>query len=259
MANPQEISINTLPFWSRFTLTANLAFDGANNLNRVLTAGTQRLVFAYQKGQANVPALENGLATARDTLLVNANQTRGGGLYMIYGLSYTKDGWPYVLGDPTTQRINHQIFLPSSVAPPALLVPTVDDFRALDSFGAHMFLDHFRTQLNVDGTRRVIEMGPAQIYPGVGGASGGNIDVQNAGTFVANYMHIKEGMKWNPAGTVDSNISLVLECSYNVDVVAFRPPAAVAPEVATPLGREWTQGWIANFHGYEESPTSDII
>ncbi len=28
--------------------------------------------------------------------------------------------------------------------------------------------------------------------------------------------------------------------------------------IPTPLGRKWTQGYIVNFHGYEESPTSNV-
>jgi hypothetical protein len=271
---PQEISINTLPFWSRFTQTVDLRWDG-NPLTltrNVIPAGTQRIVFDYRKGERNVSALEGAQATARDTILVQANQTRGGGLYRIFGISYTKDGWPFVLdGNPQT-FLQHDMFPPFSLQPnngaAGPVVMTVEDWRSLDSFMTHIFIDNFRTEIRIDGTRRIIEMGPAPLYPGVGGAADGNIDTKNGFPLVENFMRITEGIVWNPAGAVDSNFQILLECSYDVVVPVWTtpdgtnpfvdPPAPIIGANPTPIGRDWTVGFICNLHGQEESPTSNI-
>jgi hypothetical protein len=273
MAEPQEISLNTLPFWSRFTLTADLQWDGVTPFRTIFSQGVKRPIFDYRKGERNVTALEGAQATARDTILVTASQTRGGGLYRIFGISYTKDGWPFVYGGDTTKngQLQHDLFPPNSLQPAngaaGPIVPTVEDFRALDSFMAHVYLDHFRTQVNIDGTRRILEMGPAPLYPGVGGVTGGNVDSTNGGTFVVNYMHISEGIIWNPAGAVDSNLTIELECTYDVVVPTWtkpdgtntaKPPVAISGANPTPMGRAWTVGFICNLHGMEESPTSNV-
>jgi hypothetical protein len=274
MAQPQEIAINTLPFWSRFTSTADLRYDGtAVFLRTIIPQGRQLTVFDYRKGDNTVSALEGSSATARDTILVQANQTRGGGLFRIYGVSYTKDGWAYERsGVGAKNGLIHTYFPPSSVQPGngafGPVVPTVEDWRALDSLFTHMFLDGFRTQINIDGTRRILEMGPAPYYPGVGGAFGGNVDTTNGGTFYTNYMHIQESITWNPAGTVDSNFQILLECTYDLVFPTWTTPDGINPFVAPPapyadanptaLGRVWTQPWICNLHGQEESPTSNV-
>lgn len=273
MGQPQQIAINTLPFWSRFTNTVDLRWDGVNALRTVISQGRTIIVFDYRKGEQNVSALEGSAATARDTILVQANQTRGGGLYRIFGISYTKDGWAYERsGTGSKNGLVHTYFPPASVQPAnntlGPVVPTVEDFRALDSFMTHLYLDAFRTQINIDGTRRILEMGPAPYYPGVGGAFGGNVDTLNGGSFITNYMHITEGIVWNPAGAVDSNFQILLECTYDIVSPTWTTPDGVNPFLDPPapytnpnptaLGRVWTQGFLCNLHGQEESPTSNV-
>jgi hypothetical protein len=269
---PQEISINTLPFWSRFTLSVDLQWNGTTTFRTVIPAGTQRIVFDYRKGERNVSALEGAQATARDTILVQANQTRGGGLYRIFGISYTKDGWPFVLDGNPQNLIQHDMFPPFSQQPAngaaGPLVMTVEDWRSLDSLMTHIFIDNFRTEIRIDGTRRIIEMGPAPLYPGVGGAADGNVDTKNGFPLVENFMRITEGIVWNPAGAVDSNFQILLEASYDVQVPTWTapdglnhsvdPPVAIVGANPTAIGREWTVGFICNLHGQEESPTSNI-
>ena len=266
----QEIALNSLPFWSRFTLSADLRYDGVNTFQTVISTGRQIPVFDYRKGEQNVTALEGATATARDTILVQANQTRGGGLYRIHGISYTKDGWAYVATSASNKnKTIHNKFPPSSLQPgngtAGPLVMTVEDWRAMDSLMSHVYLDVVRTQINIDGTRRILEMGPAPFYPGVGGAAGGNVDTSNGGTFVANYLHIPEGIIWNPAGTVDSNFQIILEATYDLVLPTWTAPDGLAPNGQpipnanpTPIGRYWTQGWVTNLHGAEESPTSNV-
>jgi len=266
---PTEIAVNTLPFWSRFTVTADLRFDGVTLLRTLLLPGANRPVFDYRKGELGATALEGAPATARDTILVTANQTRGGGLYRIHGVSITKDGWAYQADDAKGQGLRHTVFPASSIQPGnggfGPVVMTLEDWRSIDSFMAHLLLDNFRLQINVDGTRRILEMGPVPLYPGVGGVIGGSTDTQNGQAFVSNYMAIQEGIIWNPAGAVDSNIVLNVENTYQVDVPTWTAPDGLTPDgvpipgaIPTPIGRRWTQGWIANFHGYEESPTSNV-
>jgi hypothetical protein len=247
-----------------------LRFDGVNVFRTVIPQGTQTVVFDYRKGEQNVAALEGSMSTARDTILVQANQTRGGGMYHIFGISYTKDGWPYLRsGTDSKNGLVHTFFPPASVQPAndaaGPLVPTVEDFRALDSMMVHMFLDSARTQINIDGTRRILEMGPAPFYPGVGGAFGGNVDTLSGGAFITNYLHIDEGITWNPAGAVDSNFQILLEWTYDVVVPTWTSPDGLTPAGApitdanpTAIGRVWTQPWLCNLHGKEESPTSNV-
>jgi hypothetical protein len=266
---PQEIAVNTLPFWSRFTVTADLRFDGVSLLRTLLQPGANRPVFDYRKGELASTALEGVPATARDTILVTANQTRGGGLFRIHGLSITKDGWAYEQDTAKGKGLRHTNYPPNSAQPgnggfgPQVL--TVEDWRGLDSYMAHLLTDNFRVQINVDGTRRILEMGPVPLYPGVGGVVSGSLDSTNGQAFVSNYMAIQEGIVWNPAGAVDSNIVVNIENTYQVDVPTWTAPDGLAPDgtpipaaIPTPMGRVWTQGWIVNFHGYEESPTSNV-
>lgn len=272
MANQQvqELAINTLPFWSRFTLSADLRFDAVNLTRTLFQAGFTIPVFDYRKGEQNVAALEGSRSTARDTLLTQANQTRGGGQYTIHGISFTKDGWPYVRsGDGSQNGLIHTLFPPDSMQPgnggfgPQAL--TVEDFRGLDSLMVELFLKYFRIELQIDGTARIIEMGPAMLYPGVGGPFGGNVDTLNGGAVTFNYMKIKEGISWNPAGAVDSNLIVSLQAAYNAVVPTWTAPDGLTPDGTpianaqpTALGRVWTQGWIVNFHGYQTQPTSNV-
>jgi len=272
----QAIAINTLPFWSRFTQTLDLRYDGANVLREHFNPGFTIPCFDYRKGEQNVAALEGSRSTARDTILVQANQTRGGGLYRIYGVSFTKDGWAYERGNVGGQPgIRHTLYPPSGsqaangAAGPQ--VPSVEDWRALDSLFCEVFLKYFRFVIEIDGTRRILEMGPAMLYPGVNGPTGGNVDTVNGAPFVSNYMKIKEGIVWNPAGTVDSNLTVKLQAEYLCETPTWTTPAGTAdgepvsqdnPAIAdanpTALGRVWTQGWICNLHGVEEAPVSNV-
>ena len=271
MPNVQEVAVNTLPFWSRFTLSTNLQFDPAVGLFRTqFSAGFRVPVFDYRKGEQNVSALEGSRATSRDTILVTANQTRGGGLYRIFGVSFTKDGWPYVRSGAGSQNgIIHSLFPPNSIQPGnggfGPQVPSVEDFRALDSLMTEILAKYFRLELQIDGTRRIIEMGPTIYYPGIGGPFGGNVDTTHGGTANNNYMHIREGIVWNPAGAVDSNLQVSLEAAYDCITPTWTNPTgtddagnAISGATPTAMGRLWTQGWIVNFHGREESPTSNI-
>lgn len=273
MANGQvqEIAVNTLPFWSRFTNSVDMRYNGVDVFRTVIGRGRSIPVFDYRKGEQNVAALEGAAATPRDTILVQANQTRGGGMYTIYGISYTKDGWAYeASGASPNSLLIHTYFPPSSMQPgngdAGPIVPSVEDMRSLDSLMVHMLLDGFRTQINIDGTRRILEMGPVPFYPGVGGSNGGNVDTQNGGAFVSNYMHIGEGIQWNPAGAVDSNFQIYLECNYDLVLPTWTTPNGINPFTGDPytnanptaFGRLWTQAWLCNLHGEETSPTSNV-
>lgn len=262
-----EIAINTLPFWSRFLLDVDLRFDGTNTFRTIFARGTRLPVFDYRKGERNVTALQGAQATSRDTILVQANQTRGGGQYTIHGISFTKDGYPYEAED--AQGLAHSLFPGASVQPAnggaGVVVPTVEDFRSLDSLMIEVFQKFFRMELQIDGTRRILEMGPSILYPGVGGPNGGNVDTTNGGTAVNNYMKIREGIVWNPSGAVDSNLVMSLEAAYDCILPTWTAPDGLAPDgqpiadaVPTALGRRWKIAYIANFHGVEESPTSNI-
>lgn len=267
-----EIAVNTLPFWSRFVIPMDLRYDGETCIQRLISRGTQIPVFDYRKGEANATALNGAQATARDTILVKAAQTRGGGRYTINGISITKDGAPYTVSD--AHGLVHQLFPGMSVQPcngdSGPLVPSVEDMRSLNSFLADSFLQTFRMQLNIDGSRRTIEMGPAILYPGQGGVKD-SIESSNGDVFVSNYMPIPEGIQWNPSGAVDSNMVVQLEAAYDLDAPTWTTPAGTAnglpvsqenPEIAyanrTAIGRDWRQGWVLNFHGREESPTSNV-
>jgi hypothetical protein len=272
----QEIAINTLPFWSRFTLTYDLRFDPATGLVRTqFPAGFSIPVFDYRKGEQSVAALEGGRATPRDTILVQANQTRGGGLYRIHGISFTKDGWAYEKsGDGNRNGLIHTLYPPSSSQPGnnafGPQVPTPEDFRALDSLSYEVFQKYFRMEVQIDGTRRILEMGPTILYPGVAGPVS-DVDTVNGAPFVVNFMKIREGITWNPSGAVDSNLLVALQAAYDCVTPTWTTPAGTADGEApgpdnplipnaqpTSLGRQWTSAWIVNFHGYEESPTSNI-
>lgn len=271
MTQPQQIAINTLPFWSRFTQTVDLRWNGTDLLRTVVNAGKTMKVFDYRQGDNAANALEGAVATARDTILVTASQTRGGGMYTIYGISYTKDGWAYEQsGTGAKQGLVHTLYPPTALQPgngaSGPVVMTVEDWRAFDSYMLHLYLDPYRTQVNIDGSRRILEMGPAPFYPGIGGAFGGNVDTTNGGAFGSNYMHIKEGIQWNPAGAVDSNFTITLEANYDIVVPTYTTPDGINPETGdpyangnpTPYGREWTQAFLCNLHGQETSPTSNV-
>ena len=267
-----QIAVNTLPFWSRFLLPFDLRYDGTNCQRTVITRGTRLRVFDYRQGEARAQALGGAQATARDTILVNAAQTRGGSRFSISGLSITMDGKAYTEAD--TEGLQHELWPSSGVQPcngdSGPLVMSVEDERSMSSLFLQAFLQAFRVQLNVDGTKRAIEMGPPGFYPGTGGAKD-TVDASNGDTFVSNYMPIPEGIQWNPSGSVDSNIIVTLEADYDVILPCWTTPTGTAngeavsqenPEIPyanrTALGRDWRQGFFLNFHGREESPVSNV-
>lgn len=271
----QSIAVNTLPFWSRFLLNVDLRWDGANATRLVFTAGQQIPVFSYKQGEGNVSALAGERATARDTILQTGNQTRGGSLYDIRGISYTKDGSLYETvpaANPAQQAVHAywpgmSVQAANGVNP---IAPTVEDMRALEACVLAMFLGSFRTQINIDGTKRILEMGPVILYPGIGGQKDGIVS-SNGDVFNSNYMPIDEGITWNPAGAVDSNLSVILECNYNVQAPCWTTPTGTANGLPvsgtnpiipnanrTAIGRNWTLPIVCNFHGREESPTSNV-
>jgi len=281
MGQPQEIAINTLPFWSRFTVVTDLRYDGTTLLKVQFTKGQSIAVFDYRRGESGVAPLNNANATARDTIQTKAGQTRGGSQYKIHGISLTKDGYPYERelgpdGQPVDNEkaLTHQLWMPSTMQPGngafGPQVPTVEDFRALDSFMYEALQKFFHMTMQVDGTKRLVEFGPTLLYPGVAGPLG-YVDTTNGGTMTRNYMMIPEGIVWNPSGAVDSNLVMLLEASYNFVSPTWTTPNGTAtggPITAanpvlpganpTALGRVWEQGWILNFHGREESPTSNV-
>ena len=275
MANEQTIEIaeNRIPYWSRFLTQVDLRFNGVDRFVTQLTAGFEIPVFDYRRGEQNVQALLGAKATKRDTIMTNASQTRGGAMYSITGFSITKDGYPYQQSENNQRGKSgtiHGLPFPAGSIPagngggePDIL--SVEDFRSLDSFMLETLQKFFLLQITIDGTTRIIELGPSMLYPGVGGPSGGNVDTGNGSTFVSNYMHLKNPIYWNPAGAVDSNMSLLLTAAYDLVTPTFTAPDGLTPEGdpivdpnPTPLGRVWTQGWILSMHGQEMKPTSQV-
>jgi len=271
-----QVAVNTLPFWSRIVLPINLAFsqvDTPTGLRVLFTKGTKFSAFSYRKGESTVSALSGATATSRDTILVQANQPRGGERFKIHGISITKDGWPYVASPVAPgNQLTHTLFPPSSVQPaggsiPGIFVPTVEDFRSLDALVWEIFFKYTRMDLNIDGTRRIIEFGPTPFYPGIGGPSGNNVDTTNGGTFNSNFMEIPEIINWNPAGATDSNFEVSFTFDYDAVVPTWTTPTGIDPATgnaynpalpSSPLGRDYRAGFILNFHGVAESPISDV-
>lgn len=268
-----EIAENRIPYWSRFLTQVDLRYNGVDRFVTQLNAGFEIPVFDYRRGEQNVQALNGARSTIRDTILTNASQTRGGAMYAITGFSITKDGYPYQQSPNTQQGKQgtiHGLPFPAGSNPagngggaPDIL--SAEDFRGLDSFMWETLQKFFVLQLAVDGTSRTIEFGPSLLYPGTGGPSGGNIDTNNGSTFVANYMHLKNPIYWNPAGAVDSDMSILLKAAYDMVTPTFTAPDGLAPDGdpiedpnPTPLGRVWVQGWVLSMHGQELKPTSQV-
>lgn len=271
-----NIAVNTLPMWSRFLVPFDLRWDGTNPARVVITRGQQIPVFNYKQGEGAVAALLGDPSTARDTILQTGAQTRGGALYDIRGISYTKDGEIYeMVDDPNNAAAPkiHAYWPGMSVQAangPAPICPTVEDWRALEAMLLAIFLGSFRTQINIDGTRRILEMGPSVLYPGVGGNKD-SIVSSNGDVFNSNYMEINEGITWNPAGAADSNLIVLLEANYNVACPCWTTPTGTANGLPvsgtnpiipganrTAVGRKWILPMVCNFHGREESPTSAV-
>lgn len=267
-----EIAVNTLPFWSRFILPFDLRWNGTDCIRRIITQGTKIPVFDYRQGESAATALNGAQATERDTILTKAGQTRGGARYTILGMSITKDGMPYT--NEAANGLSHGVYPPMSTQPcngdSGPLVPSVEDMRSLNNLFLEAFLQTFLIDLKIDGSKRTIEFGPTLLYPGGGGAKD-SIESANGDVFVSNFMPIPEGIFWNPSGSVDSNMVVRLEAAYDLDVPTWTTPTGTAngepvtqdnPELdyanRTAIGRNWQQGFVLNFHGREESPTSNV-
>jgi len=272
MPELQEVAVNTLPFWSRFSLDSDLRFDGTTLERTVVTAGTEIPVFDYRRGEQNVTALNGARATLRDTILTQAAQTRGGEKFTIHGISITKDGYAFVRdGIGARNGLVHHLFPPQSMQPgndafgPIVMSP--EDWRAFDSLMWEILQKFFVMVLDIDGSRRIVQLGPTLFYPGVGGPKN-TVDTLNGDAFVQNYMFIKEGITWDPAGSVDSNFVVKLQAAYDCVVPTWTapdglnpfvdPPVAIPNAKRTAIGRLWTQAWLLNFHGVAESPTSNV-
>jgi len=268
MQPQQEIQIaeNRIPYWSRFTVNYDLRYDGTNSERTIFTKGSKIVLFNYRRGESNVTALDGGLATDRDTILVQANQTRGGALYKIHGITLAKDSTPYEVLDSDGKRTTHKLPMFTSAAGANGATPqiSVEDGRGLEAFSYAVFQKYFNLTLNIDGTKRIIEWGPSINYPGVSGPVGGNVATTN-GVLVGNHIHFIDGINWNPAGTSDSNMEVALEAAYDCVVDTFTAPDGNAPDgtpitdaIPTTIGRDWTQGWIMRLEGVEISPTSQV-
>jgi len=272
MADTDKIAITSLPFWSRFLLPYDTRYDGTNGTNVVITRGTEIAIFDYRRG-ALAPQLGGAQATPRDTILTSAAQTRGGEQYIVKGISLTKDGPAYLIGaNPLVQGTDplvHQL-VPGSSTQPANgnigpVLPTVEDQRSLEAMFWAALQKYCSWVIQIDGTKRTIELGATVLYPGVNGPSDGNVSTNNGGTFVQNYWQIPETIEWQPAGSADSNFVILLTFRYDVVLPAWTAPNGLNPAgdpiddaVPTPLGRQWKQGWICNLHGKARSPLSAV-
>lgn len=278
----QQVAINTLPFWSRIVLECDLRYDGTNLMRRILAAGSTIEAFDYRKGENDVNALQGQGSTARDTLLTKSAETRGGGQFKIMGLSFTRDGDAYetatraagfaeaqrngtsfTLYPPTTHQPGNGDFGP--------VTPSPEDIRGLGTIFNDLFSQFQRITINVDGTKRILEFGPGSIHSGINGQAGGNVYSGNGSPFQNNYFYFAEGIDWNPAGTVDSNLTIGIGSAYDLYLPTYTTPTGTAdglpvtPEnpaidsaEPTPIGRLWRQAWIVNLHGVEISPTSEV-
>ncbi len=277
MPQPEvTIAVNTLPFWSRLLLQLDLRWNGTDPTRVVIANGRKIQLFNYKQGEGNVTALSGDRATSRDTILQTGAQTRGGALYDIGGLSFTKDGpvfeqiEPTVQGNPRSQAYWPGMSTQAANGAGGPLCPTVEDQRSLESFLLALFLGNLKVNIYIDGTKRTLEMGPQVLYPGIGGAKD-SVQSTNGDTFNGNFMEIKERIVWNPAGSSDSNLIVELECTRDVIVPCWTTPngtatggpitatnPVIAGAVATAIGRNWTLPIVLNFHGREEGPTSRV-
>lgn len=266
----QTIAVNTLPFWSNFVLGADLRYIPGSSRNLVLTAGSERNVFSYKQSDTAVAALEGANATKRDTGLIQSASTPGGSRFRIQGISITPDGMPFEYGQVQTQA-TQDMAIPAIVAAggpgaDAILMPSPEDYRSLANFLVALMAQNTRLILQVDGTARNLELGPAVLYNAVGGLFGDNA-ASVGQPFAANYYPIPEGIVWKPQGGSDSNMVCSLVAAYNVQAPSFPSADGINPATgqpyangaqANPLGRYWRQRFCLNFHGQREAPTSKI-
>lgn len=277
----QQVAINTMPFWSRFVLEADLRYDGVNPYRKILASGSKVKAFDYRQGEGNASALAGQTSTERDTILTKANETRGGGKVRIRGISFTRDGSPYeVIGendvingsDADRGGRSFRLFPGTSHTPANGVIgpvtPSAEDVRGLGVTFNMLFSQFNRVNINIDGTRRILEMGPGILHSGINGPTG-DVFAANGTPYSTNYMWIPEGIEWNPAGAVDSNLVVDIMAAYDLWLPTYTTPTGTAdgqapsagnpiiPDASpTPIGKKWRQAWIVNFHGAEESPTS---
>lgn len=270
-----QIAVNSLPFWSRFIIPFDLRWNGVACLRQVITIGNEIRAFGYNQQAANAQQLMNGQATERDTIVQEGGKTRGGSRYIIVGMSLTVDGYPYdVPDDNENNGLDHYVWPASATQPcneaSGPLVNTVEDQRSLLSALVQAFTMAYKLDIKIDGTRRTLEMGVPQFYPGQGGTKD-LIGASNGDTFVSNFMPIPETIVWNPSGAVDSQLTVALKAAYNIFMPTWVTPTGTAnglpvsetnpkitDAVPTPMGRKWRQAFILNFHGREESPVSNV-
>jgi hypothetical protein len=268
-----QIAVNTLPFFSRFVIPYDLRWDGTNCMREVLSRGRKFRAFDYRQGETSARALNGQEATERDTILQEAGKTRGGSRYIIMGLSITLDGYPYETTE-ASHGLLHRIYPGMSTQAcnngSGPICPSVEDMRSLSSMFLQAFLQTHYITIQVDGTKRTLEMGIPAFYPGQGGAKD-LISATNGDVFCANYMSIPECIVWNPSGAVDSNMTCEFQCAYDLEMPTWTTPTGTAsglpPDeqhpkidgaVPSSKGRDWRQGFMLNFHGREESPVSNV-
>ena len=259
-----QIAENPIPYWSRFVVDYDLRYDGVTPLRTLFTKGSAFYVFNYQRGASQVTALGGAVATFRDTILVTPSQTRGGAMYNIRGLEIVKDGGPVVRTG--NDKLTHELIFPTAEVAANGAVPqiSVEDFRGFDYFSWSVFAQNTGCVMQIDGTTRVIEWGPTMNYPGVGGPADGNV-ASTTGALVGNHARFDTPIEWNPSGSGDSNLVVTLTFAYNVVAPTFTAPDGLAPNgapipdaVPTPIGRQWSQGWIVRLVGEEIAPTSNV-
>lgn len=260
-----QIAENPIPYWSSFVVDYDLRYDPAQGPTRTLfTRGSGYTTFNYNRGASRVTALGGAVATFRDTILVTPSQTRGGAMYNIRGIELVKDGGPIVRSGE--DLLTAEMLMPTSQAGANGLNPqlSVEDYRGLDLFSYELFMNNTGMVATIDGTSRVIEWGPTRNYPGVSGPTSGNV-ASTSGNLVGNHAYFKNPIQWNPSGSSDSNLELVLNFAYNVVAPTFTAPDGLTPggvvipdAVPSPLGRKWSQRWQTRLVGEEIMPTSNV-
>jgi hypothetical protein len=279
MANegqPLNIAINTLPIFSRIVIPFDLRYDGQNCLRTVIQRGEKLRAYAYKQNDAAVPELCGARATSRDTPLLKASETSGGARFKIHGISITTDGEPYDYPEnDTTYGLTHYMWPGMSELPcnqtGGPLVPSVEDKRSLMSSFSQAFLMAHKVQLEIDGDSRGLQLGIPAFWPGQGGVKD-SVATTHGDTFASNFVPIPEGITWNPSGTVDSNLILEFEAVHSIVMPTWTTPAGtvnglpydaetnpkISDAIETAIGRYWRLGFMCNFHGVREQPTSGV-
>jgi hypothetical protein len=270
-----QIAINTLPIFSRLVIPYDLRWDGTNCTRAVIQKGTHYRAYAYKQNDSQVPELAGAQATARDTPLLKAAETRGGSRFKIYGMSITADGEPYDYPENDSEYgLNHYMWPAASDLPcnqaSGPLVLSVEDKRSLCDALIQAFLMSCKLQMEIDGDSRGLQLGIPAFWPGQGGAKD-SVAASNGDVFASNFIEIPEGITWNPSGAVDSNLIVHFEAVHTITMPTWTTPTGTAnglpvsgsnpkldDAVPTAWGRHWRQGFQVNFHGVQEQPTSGV-